>query len=339
MAFSYEGAKRVLTDYGAFSSKVPFAPEQEDLTQSPISMDPPKHKTIRSLVQQSFTRKRVADMEPRIAKLVHGLIDAMERRGKVDFVAEFTVPLPVTVIAEILGIPVTDREDFKRWSDGIVVADQQAIRDMAAYFRRLIEERAGEDRDDLISDLVAAHEADGTVLSERELVDFCLLLLVADNETTMNLIANAVLCLSEHPESHERLRADRSLVPSAIEETLRYRSPLQTIRRVTVRETELGGVGIPAGQWILAAIGSANRDETRFESPEEFRIDREPNRHIAFGQGVHFCLGAPLARLEAKVALEVLLERLPSLRVDPDARLEPIPSWSFHGVSALPVLF
>jgi len=210
---------------------------------------------------------------------------------------------------------------------------------LASYFRRLIEERQRESRDDLISDLVTAHEANGAALSEQELVDFCILLLVAGNETTTNLIANAVLSLDEHPEALERLRGDRSLVPSAIEETLRYRSPVQTTQRFSIAEVELGGVRIPQGRGIQAHIGSANRDEARFEKPEEFRIDRQPNRHIAFGQGVHFCLGAPLARLEAKVALEALLERLPNLRVDPNARLEPIPTWSIHGVTALPVLF
>lgn len=341
IAFSYEEAQRVLTDYGTFSSKVPFPPEQKDFTQSPNFIDPPRHKSIRSLVQQAFTRKRVEEMEPRITELVHELIDAIQARDETDLVAEFAVPLPVIVIAEILGVPVEDREDFKRWSDGAVSneQDQTAIRDLANYFRRLIEERSGENRGDLISALVAAQEADGTVLSEQELVDFCIVLLVGGNETTTTLIANAVLCLDEHPEALERLRDDRTLVPSAIEETLRYRSPVQMMRRSSVAETELGGVTIPAGQFILAHLGSANRDEGRFESPEEFRIDRKPNRHIAFGQGIHFCLGAPLARLEAKVALEALLERLPNLRVDPNARLEPIPSPVFHGVTALPVLY
>ncbi len=341
IAFSYEDAQRVLTDYGTFSSKVPFPPEQKDFTQSLNFIDPPRHKSIRSLVQQAFTWKRVEEMEPRITELVHELIDAIEVRDETDLVAEFAVPLPVIVIAEILGVPVEDREDFKRWSDGAVSNDQDqtAIRDLANYFRRLIEERAGENRGDLIGALVAAHEADGTVLSEQELVDFCIVLLVGGNETTTSLIANAVLCLDEHPEALERLRDDRTLVPSAIEETLRYRSPVQMMRRSCVAETELGGGDRHAAQFILAHLGSANRDEARFERPEEFRIDRKPNRHIAFGQGIHFCLGAPLAHLEAKVALEALLERLPNLRVDPDVRLEPIPSPVFHGVTALPVLF
>lgn len=170
-------------------------------------------------------------------------------------------------------------------------------------------------------------------------MDFCILLLVAGNETTTNLIANAVLSLDEHPEALERLRGNRSLIPSAIEETLRYRSPVQSTQRFTIAEVELGGVRIPQGRGVHAHIGLANHDEAYFENPEEFRIDCQPNRHIAFGQGAHFCLGAPLARLEAKVALEALVERLPNLRVDPDAKLEPIPVWGIHGVTALPVLF
>ena len=340
IAFLYEDAQRVLTDYETFSSKVPFPPEMKDFTQSPNFIDPPRHKSIRALVQQSFTLKRVNEMEPRITELVHELLDAVEGRGEMDLVAEFAIPLPVIVIAEILGIPAEDREDFKRWSDGAAFGDQVLIRELATYFRRLIEERQGEVREDLISDLVAAHEADGTVLSEQELVDFCIVLLVAGNETTTTLITNIVRILGEHPEALERLRAEHALIPSTIEETLRYLSPIQRIARFSIVETELSGVRIPPGQHVVEAhLGSANRDETRFENPEAFQIDRKPNRHIAFGQGVHFCLGAPLSRLEAKVALEAFLERLPNLRVDPNARLEPLPSPSVHGVTALPVLF
>lgn len=339
VAFSFGAVQRVLSDYETFSSKISFPPEMKDGIQSPIFMDPPKHKSVRAIVQQSFTRKRVEDMEPRIAELVHELIDAVEGRTGTDLMAAFTSPLPITVIAEILGVPAADWKDFRRWSDGIILGDQTAIRELASYFRLLIEVRQSEARDDLISDLVTAHEADGTALSEQELVDFCILLLVAGNETTTNLIANAVLSLDEHPEALERLRGNRSLIPSAIEETLRYRSPVQSTQRLTIAEVELGGVRIPQGRGVHAHIGSANHDEAYFENPEEFRIDRQPNRHIAFGQGAHFCLGAPLARLEAKVALEALVERLPNLRVDPDAKLEPIPVWGIHGVTALPVLF
>lgn len=341
VAFSFETAQRVLSDYETFSSRVPFPPEMKDGTQSPIFMDPPKHKSVRAIVQQSFTRKRVEDMEPRITELVHELVDATKGQGgsAVDFITAFAAPLPITVIAEIMGVPVGDMETFKRWSDGVIVGDQTAVRDLADYFRRLTRERQGESRGDLISDLLAAHEADGTVLNEQELVDFCILLLVAGNETTTNLLGNMVRCLDEFPEARERLHADHLLVPSATEETLRYRSPVQAQRRFTLKEVELGGVTLPQGQGIYAHIGSANHDETRFENPEVFQLDRSPNRHLAFGQGVHFCLGAPLARLEAKVALEVVLERLPNLRIVPNAKLEPIPTWINHGVTALPVLF
>lgn len=341
VAFSFETAQRVLSDYETFSSRVPFPPEMKDGAQSPIFMDPPKHKSVRAIVQQSFTRKRVEDMEPRIAELVHDLIDAIEgRRGtEVDFVSAFAAPLPTTVIAEIMGVPVEDMKDFRRWSDGIIVGDQTATRELASYFRRLIEERQGVSRGDLIGDLLAAHEADGTALSEQELVDFCILLLVGGNETTTSLLSSIVRCLDTHPEARERLHADHSLVSSTIEETLRYRSPVQAQRRFTLTEVELGGMRVNRGQGIYAHIGSANRDETRFENPEVFQIDRNPNRHVAFGQGVHFCLGAPLARLEAKVALTVLLERLPELHIGGDTQLEPIPTWMHHGVTALPVVF
>ena len=312
----------------------------KDFTQSPNFIDPPRHKSIRALVQQSFTLKRVAELEPRITELVHELLDAVQNRNEFELVSDFAVPLPVIVIAEILGIPVEDRADFKRWSDGAIYGDQTAIRDLAAYFRRLTKERRGASRDDLISSLVTAHEADGTVLSEQELVDFCIVRLVAGNETTTTLITNLVLSPDEHPGEFEKLRADPSLIPSATEETLRYRSPIQRMKRFSIQETELSGATIPAGRYVVEAhLGSANRDETHFENPEAFQIGRKPNHHLAFGQGVHFCLGAPLARLETKVALETFLTRLPNLHVDPSARLEPFPSPSIHGVTALPVLF
>lgn len=338
IVFNYQDVKRILSDWQTFSSKVPHPPEQTDFTQSLNFTDPPKHRSLRTLVAQVFTQRRVELLAPRIAELAHELIDRVFEQGRMDFIHDFSIPLPVIVIAEILGIPVEEREDFKRWSDGIMVEDKSAYRAMGDYFRHLLEQRRGKQGKDLVSDLIAAHEG-GEKLTAQELVDFCMVLLVAGNETTTNLLANAIVCFHEYPLAYERLKNEPTLLPLAIEEVLRYRSPAQMISRFTKVETQIGNQTIPAGQLILVCLGSANRDEQQFERADEFVIDRQPNEHVAFGNGIHFCLGAPLARLEATIGLRAVLDRLPNLRITRDAKLEPQATKDVHGLKALPVLF
>lgn len=338
MVFRYEDVKRIFADWQTFSSKIPHPPEQTDLTQSLNYTDPPKHQSLRSLVAKVFTARRVEELAPRITQITHELIDQVQNQQQMDFMHDLAIPLPIIVIAEILGIPIEDRDDFKRWSDGIVMYDAIALNAMADYFRHLLEQRRLHPGQDLISDLIAAHDA-GETLTAQELVDFCMVLLIAGNETTTNLLGNAILCFNEYPETFERLKQDSQLLPLAIEEVLRYRSSIQGIERFTKVETQLGGQTIPAGQMVIAWTGSANRDETQFDRPDEFVIDRNPNPHLAFGNGIHFCLGAPLARLEGKIVLSAVLERLPNLRIDSSATLEFIPSTAVHGVKSLPVLF
>lgn len=340
MVFGYQDVKRVFSEWQTFSSKLPHPPEQTELTQSLLHTDPPKHLTLRSLVGKVFTARRVEALAPRIAQITHELIDQVYAQGSFDFIHDLAVPLPIIVIAEIMGIPSTDRADFKRWSDGIALSlepDPAALTAMADYFRQLLAERRQSPGPDLVSDLIAAHES-GETLTAQELVDFCMLLLLAGNETTTNLLGNALFCFSEYPETWERLQQQPALLPLAIEEVLRYRPPVQGMERYTTVETELAGQTIPAGQLVVAWIGSANRDETQFDQPDEFIIDRDPNPHLAFGNGIHFCLGAPLARLEGKIALSAVLERLPNLRVDPKAEVAFLPSISIHGVESLPVV-
>ncbi|MGZ3611578.1 MAG: cytochrome P450, partial [Ktedonobacteraceae bacterium] len=310
--FRYADVSRVLTEYATFSS-ASFDDQSDPIGSSILQMDPPRHRQLRNLVTQAFTPRMVAQLEPRIAAITHELLNNVAAKGQMDVVADLAYPLPVTVIAELLGIPTELREDFKRWSDAIVEGDEaqseeerraisHEIQGMYGYFTQVLEERRMNPQNDLVSALLAA-EVDGQRLSNMELLGFCGLLLVAGNETTTNLLGNMILCFDENPGVVERLRKNRTLVPGAIEETLRYYSPVKAMPRVTKTETKIGDQRIEPGQVIVAWIGSANRDEAEFPDADRFDIDREPNRHIAFGHGIHFCLGAPLARLEAKVAL------------------------------------
>jgi cytochrome P450 len=247
-------------------------------------------------------------------------------------------PLAVIVIAEIFGIPAADRDAFKRWSDAVVTSDQSGSREMGAYFARLIEQRRADPADDLISGLLAA-QLDGEHLDTQDLLGFCILLLVAGNETATNLLTNTLLCWQDAPEAYDRVRADRALLPGTTEEVLRYRSPVQSMFRVAAQDVELGGQLIPEGSPVLAWIGSANRAPEQLPEPGTFDPAHRFNRHQAFGNGVHFYLSVPLVRLEAAVALRALLDRLPNLRIAPGTVLEPIPSQIVCGVKRRPVPF
>ena len=345
--FRYDDVQRVLSEHARFSSRMGGDDPSETgqlFASSLITADPPRHRQLRSLVTQAFTPKAVDALAPRISQLTEELLEGIASLGTADLIQELAYPLPVIVISELMGVPADDRDRFKHWSDvvvsqtrsGAVNEDQHLTNvEMTGYFLDLIEQRRSRPGNDLISNLLAA-EIDGQKLSVAELLGFCSLLLVAGNETTTNLIGNAVLCFTEVPGTTERLRQEPSLLPQAIEEVLRFRSPVQSMYRVTVADTALGDVQIPAGAPLVAWIGSANRDERQFERPARFDVDRSPNRHLAFGHGIHFCLGAPLARLEARIALEGILSRLPGLALAPGARLERMDSTIVYGLKALP---
>ena len=346
--FRYDDVQRVLSEHGTFSSRMGGDDPSETgqlFAASLITADPPRHRQLRSLVTRAFTPKAVDALAPRISSLTEELLDGIASKGSADLIDELAYPLPVIVIAELMGIPAEDRDRFKHWSDVIVsqtqtgaqTADHSSTnREMTEYFLALIQLRRRQPGTDLISNLLVA-EIDGQKLSVAELLGFCSLLLVAGNETTTNLIGNAVLSFTEQPGTMERLRAEPSLLSHAIEEVLRYRSPVQSMYRVTAADTTLGDVQVPAGAPLVAWIGSANRDERQFHRPEQFDIHRTPNRHLAFGHGIHFCLGAPLARLEARIALQGILDRLPGLTLTPGAHLERMDSTIIYGVKELPV--
>jgi cytochrome P450 len=361
-ASRYDDVKRVLSDYGTFSSdfRRMFDPEiaTPPVRASLITSDPPVHTRLRGLISRAFTPRAVANLEPRIAELTHALLDEVVERGEIDLVRDVAYPLPVIVIAEMLGIPPGDRDRFKRWSDRVVqsandiFAERERLEEgrgdgtmppwiaeeMGPYLLDITARRRREPKDDLISALLAA-ELDGERLSDDDILGFAWLLLVAGNVTTTNLIANAVQTLLRHPGDLRKLHDDPSLWPGAIEEVLRYRSPVQFMFRIATQEVTLGGQTIQAGARVIALIGSANRDAAKFPHPNRFDITRSPNPHLGFGHGLHYCLGAPLARLEAALALPLILERLPNLRRISRRPLPPAEGMILHGVKRLPLRF
>jgi cytochrome P450 len=336
-------ARRVLRDHQAFSSDTsPLHGGRgpHDPPPSLLDIDPPDHRRLRGLVSQAFTPQAIAQLEPRIASIVADLLDRAPSRGALDIVADLAVPLPVTVISEMLGIPAHRSDDFKRWSDAFVIAEggppgprpPELLREvdaMRAYLREAIEERRRHPGEDLIGRLVAA-EMDNGRLTGDEVLAFCTLLLVAGNVTTTNLIANSVLCFDRFPEALDLVRSRPQLLPGAIEEVLRYLPPIQqSTPRLAREDVVLGGRHIARNSLVLPVMASANRDDLVFTEPDRFDVSRDPNPHLGFGHGVHFCLGAPLARLEARVALSVMLERLDGAWQVPERVIEIEPPPTF----------
>src|SRR2546430_8335603 len=342
--FRYEDVLAILTDYSRFSSQA-YEFTGGFLKNSLIAKDPPDHRKLRNLVNQAFTPKAVAHLSDRITQITQDLLDEVRLEGKMDIVSDIAFPLPAKVIAELLGVPSEDWNIFQRWArvDGSDPASsrqesgQSMQVEMFNYFSDLLEERRRAPREDLISSLSVA-EVDGERLSEPELLSFCTLLLAAGQETTKNLITNAIVCLTDHRESMERLIHEPAMMTTAIEEVLRFLPPVWFLFRQTKTDVELAGQHIPANHVVLAWTASANRDPARFLDPDRFDIEREPNRHLAFGHGIHFCVGAPLARLEARIALPMMLEQLRGL-----PRVEGVPITGHTGIGfvirSLPVIF
>ncbi|MEX2541636.1 MAG: cytochrome P450 [Trueperaceae bacterium] len=311
--------------------------------------NPPDHTRLRSLVNRAFTPKMVSALEPRIREIAAQLVDAAEDDGGMDLIGDYAFPLPVIVIAEMLGIPSEDRDLFKEWSrvgtaaidvrtsPDVYAAASQATLEMSDYLGRIIRHRRSEPRNDLISGLIAAEE-EGSRLNEEELVAMCILLLIAGHETTINLIGNGMLALLSSPAEMEKLRERPGLIDNAIEELLRYDSPVQVTFRVAAEEVEMGGRAIAPGSGVGFIFGAANRDPERFADPDRLDVERKVGRHSAFGMGIHFCLGAPLARLEGQIAVNTLLDRLPTLALTGEP-LQWREGMSFHGLQALPVRF
>jgi cytochrome P450 PksS len=359
----YEDVTRVLKD-DAFAkdklnamdseqqAKTPWVPGfLKPLERNMLDLDDPDHARLRALVSKAFTPRLIERLRGRIEELCEELLDAMERerfrKGGTDLVAGYALPLPATVIAELLGVPAEDQTKFHLWSNRLVSVSsgRDMLRALPAalsfvrYLRKLVKRRRAVPEDDLITALIRAEEA-GDKLSEDELLAMAFLLLVAGHETTVNLIASGTLALLEHPEQTERLRHDPSLVKPAVEELLRYTSPVEIATERYAREdVEIEGTTIPRGELVLAVLGSANRDERHFEDPNVLDLARDPNKHLAFGRGgVHHCLGAPLARMEGQIALNALLRRFPGARLAP-VTLRWRPGLFLRGLEKLPLVF
>jgi cytochrome P450 len=324
------------------------APDFRDFVENNLLMiDGPRHRRLRGLVAKAFTPRRVEALRPRVEVLVKELLEPFAHRGAMDLVRDLAQPLPTIVIAELLGVPPADRERFRAWSDAVAqLLDplsgreglgpaKQATRELGGYFRALLAERRRLPRDDLLSAMIDAEEA-GHTLTEGELVALASLLLAAGNETTTNLIGNAVVLLLRHPVERKRLQDDLGLLPGAVEECLRFEPPVQLTDRAVVEPVRLGGVLLQRGTIVGALLAAANRDPDRFPDPDRFDVGRTENRHVSFGLGNHYCLGASLARLEAQETLGALLRRFPDL----DGPPEP-PGWKpsvvLRGPTALPL--
>jgi cytochrome P450 len=331
-------------------ARMPARPEETRyLRSNMLSRDPPDHTRLRRLVSKAFTPRMVEQLRPRVQAIADALLDAVAGRGEMDLIDDYAFPLPITVIAEMLGIPAGDRAQFRDWSDALLTAIPPqpagpaavaAAEGLRRYLQSRFEERRRAPTEDLITGLLQAEEA-GDKLGKEELQGMVYLLLVAGYETTANLIGSGVLALLQHPDQLARLRSDPGLLPSAVEELLRFCAPVATSTlRYAAEDVTLGGAVIPKGDMVFVVIAAANRDPARFPSPDALDLTRADNKHLAFGHGIHYCLGAPLARLEGEIALGTLLRRMPELRlgVAPEA-LTWRPNFALRGLVKLPVVF
>ena len=322
------------------------------ITRSMLDSDPPDHTRMRALVNKAFTPRVVEHLRPRVQAIVDDLLARVDERHSMDLIEDFAYPIPVIVICELLGVPVEDRDHFRAWGldmarslDAVLFGPHSDVAERGAaarhalgdYFRDLIAERRKAPRQDMLSGLIAAEEA-GERLTEAEMLATCILLLVAGHETTVNLIGNGTLALLRNPDQLRRLREDPSLIGTAVEELLRYDGPVQRTARIPNEDVTIGGRIIPKGELVMPFIGAADRDPAQFPDPERLDITRTDNRHIAFGWGIHFCLGAPLARVEGQIAIGTLVRRLPNLRLATEAPAFR-QSLTLRGLSALPVTF
>jgi cytochrome P450 len=344
-ALSHDAVAEVLRDGDRFSSKGYSMSMGPVMGRTILEMDEPEHGRYRRLLQHAFSRKALDRWQHELVNpVVNRLIDRFVDRGSAELIRELTFPFPVSVIAGMIGVPEEDLADFHRWAIELIsvgfnpMGGLDASRKLGALFQRVLEERRREPRDDLMS-VLAFSTVEGTHLNDEEIVSFCRLLAPAGAETTYRSSSNLLFGLLSHPDQLDAVRRDPALIPQAIEEGLRWEAPLTNILRLSTRDTQVCGVPIPAGAFVSVNLGAANRDETRYERPDAFDVFRPPKTHMAFAFGAHRCLGMHLATMETSVVLRSLFERLPGLRLDPDAEDVHITGMIFRTPLALPVRF
>lgn len=360
--FSHEVVTQALADFSSFSSDTtaftPSRPETEPFAKgNVINMDPPRHRSMRGLIVKVFTPRLVDALTPRVEQATTDLLDAADGTGRFDLVDALSHPLPIIVIAQLLGVPAEDQPTFRRWAqallgqpvteDGKMPEDDELAKAMDAMAPTMVEMndylldqirlRREHPSDDLIG-LLATAEADGVRLTDMEIVGFAATLLLAGHITTTATLGNSLYCFLDHPEAMADLRADPGLLTNAIDEVLRFRSPFPRLGRASAKDVEIGGRTIPAGRLVIPWVASANRDPAKFADPDRFDIHRDTSGQFAFGHGVHFCVGARLARLEARIALTELLRRYPSIEADPDSPAELQNPYAMVGVTKLPLV-
>jgi cytochrome P450 len=341
----YADVEHVLRDGKTFSSSINAEHIGQFMGELILAMDGSEHRAYRNLVAHAFRASALERWDTDLIRpTITRLLDAIAPGGQSDLARDITSKYPVQVICGLVGVPLEDSAQFHRWAELINTGPLHPERGHAAsqamreYLAPIVEDRRDNPRDDLISDLVHA-EIDGHQLTDEKIYGFLRLLLPAGAETTYRVMGNALVALLTHPETMARVVADRSLLPAVIEETLRWETSVTQVSRVAATDTEIGGCPVKASAPVSVITGSANRDETRYEAPDEWRIDRPPQNHLAFGTGQHQCLGMHLARLELRVGLDEILTRLPNLRLDPDAARPVIQGFAFRGPDAIPVLF
>jgi cytochrome P450 len=341
----YADVEHVLRDGKTFSSSINAEHIGQFMGELILAMDGSEHRAYRNLVAHAFRASALERWDTDLIRpTITRLLDAIAPGGQSDLARDITSKYPVQVICGLVGVPLEDSAQFHRWAELINTGPLHPERGHAAsqamreYLAPIVEDRRDNPRDDLISDLVHA-EIDGHQLTDEKIYGFLRLLLPAGAETTYRVMGNALVALLTHPETMARVVADRSLLPAVIEETLRWETSVTQVSRVAATDTEIGGRPVKASAPVSVITGSANRDETRYEAPDEWRIDRPPQNHLAFGTGQHQCLGMHLARLELRVGLDEILTRLPNLRLDPDAARPVIQGFAFRGPDAIPVLF
>jgi cytochrome P450 len=355
--FPYDDVVQLLKDTTTFSNGA--GPRASELfNKTVVGSDPPKHRFLRTILTHAFAPRGIAALEPAIRSIVGSLLDEVVESGEMEVIRDLAVPLPIDVITTLLGVPAEDAEKLKRWSDRAVSyateselgelyferSAFEAVRsrfgegEVGEYFADLCRRRREDPQDDVISAMIAL-DVDGVSMTHEEMVANTFQFLLAGNETTTNLIACTIMCFDEEPGAWGDVVSDQALIPGAIEESLRYRPPVQGVVRIATTDVTLRDQEISEGEFVIAWLAAANRDPACFPDPDTFDIRRTSNRHLTFGYGIHFCLGAQLARLEARVVFEELARRTPDIRIAPGAELVPIRSPTLHGVERLPVVF